>query len=132
MNTTAIETATKREGKSAVVFHVKRIVRLPISETCPPWKKGNRSRSPYENAAAAMRALHASDDVTRSELRAIIEAGEDDHQVIRVWRWLLDSGFAVPGAKRGRSETLRLAPMWRGPSDARPNCANNRKATACR
>jgi hypothetical protein len=68
-----------------------------------------------------MQALHARADVTRSELRKIIEAGTDDHQVIRVWRWLLDSGFAVPGAKRGRAETLRLAPMWRGPRDEKPN-----------
>ena len=68
-----------------------------------------------------MQALHARDDVTRSELRDIIAAGTDDHQVIRVWRWLLDSGFAVPGEKRGRAETLRLAPMWRGPLDEKPN-----------
>jgi hypothetical protein len=68
-----------------------------------------------------MQALHERADVTRSELREIIAAGTDDHQVIRVWRWLLDSGFAVPSAKRGRAETLRLAPMWRGPRDEKPN-----------
>jgi len=128
MNTTALQAAPKREDTAAVVFHVERRVRLPISETCPAWKKGNRSRSPYENAAAAMQALHARRDVTRSELRDIIAAGTDDHQVIRVWRWLLDSGFAVPGGKRGRAETLRLAPMWRGPRDEKPNEKGNRPA----
>ena len=121
MNTTALQADPKREDTAAVVFHVERRVRLPISGTCPAWKKGNRSRSPYENAAAAMHALHSRSDVTRSELIDIISAGADYHQVIRVWRWLLDSGFAVQGEKRGRSETLRLAPMWRGPRDEKPN-----------
>jgi hypothetical protein len=123
VNTTARQADPEREDTPAVVFHVERRVRLPISDTYPAWKKGNGSRSPYENAAAAMHALHSSRDVTRSELREIIAAGTDYHQVIRVWRWLLDSGFAVPGGKRGRSETLCLAPMWRGPRDEKPNGA---------
>jgi len=88
-----------------------------MTTPCPAWKKGNGSRSPYENAAAAMKALHAKTDVTRAEFREAIACGSDWHQVIRIWGWLLDSGFAVRGEKRGRAETLRLAPMWRGPQD---------------
>lgn len=111
----------KSTPEPTVAWQVERRVRSPISETCPTWKKGNRSRSPYENAADAMWALHQRADVTRAELRVAIAAGRDDHQVIRVWRWLLDSGLAVPGGRRGRAETLRLSPMWRGTRDDKPN-----------
>jgi hypothetical protein len=53
---------------------------------------------------------------TKAELKLAIET-TDDHAPQRLWQWLLDEGFAVPGptVTSRNLKTLVISPAWTHP-----------------